>query len=36
MSDQEWAVLAVAEMLERVRSVIAWELEQMAKEMRRG
>jgi len=36
MSDQEWVVVAVAAMLERVRAVVIWELEQMAKEMRRG
>lgn len=37
MSDlDEWADAAIAQMLVRIRAVIAWEYEQRAKELRRG
>ncbi len=36
MNDDVWANEAIAAMLERIRRVIIWELEQRVKEMRRG
>ena len=36
MSVDQWAVLAVAQMLERIKSVIIWELRQQIEQVRRG